>query len=182
MAILTLRSQKGSPLTNNEVDGNFTALNNELIAASSAIASNLLSTNTQIGSITSQLDTLNANLATTDTTVGTMETQLSSVTSQVTNITNQVTNIQQGTSYPLHVINANSNATAFNTYWITSDITLNLPDTPADDAVVVIVAQTACTINPGSSTINGMNDVLYVDVFPASFSLQFTTEMGWAVI
>ena len=30
MATLTLRSVKGSPLTNNEVDGNFTALNNEL--------------------------------------------------------------------------------------------------------------------------------------------------------
>lgn len=30
MATLTLRSVKGSPLTNNEVDGNFTALNNEI--------------------------------------------------------------------------------------------------------------------------------------------------------
>lgn len=30
MATLTLRSVKGSPLTNSEVDGNFTALNNEL--------------------------------------------------------------------------------------------------------------------------------------------------------
>ena len=30
MATLTLRSVKGSPLTNSEVDGNFTALNTEL--------------------------------------------------------------------------------------------------------------------------------------------------------
>ena len=38
MAILILRNQKGTPLTNNEVDGNFIALNSELIAASSSIA------------------------------------------------------------------------------------------------------------------------------------------------
>ena len=29
MATITLRSTKGSPLTNNEVDGNFTSLNND---------------------------------------------------------------------------------------------------------------------------------------------------------
>ena len=38
MAILILRNQKGTPLTNNEVDGNFIALNSEVIAASSSIA------------------------------------------------------------------------------------------------------------------------------------------------
>lgn len=37
MAILILRNQKGTPLTNNEVDGNFIALNSELIAATSSI-------------------------------------------------------------------------------------------------------------------------------------------------
>jgi len=38
MAILILRNQKGSPLTNNEVDGNFIALNSELISATANIA------------------------------------------------------------------------------------------------------------------------------------------------
>lgn len=33
MAAITLRSEKGAPLTNNEVDANFTNLNNELMTA-----------------------------------------------------------------------------------------------------------------------------------------------------
>lgn len=49
MAILILRNQKGTPLTNNEVDGNFIALNSELMAATSSI-SNLQSNVTNLTS------------------------------------------------------------------------------------------------------------------------------------
>jgi hypothetical protein len=41
MAILLLRNQKGQPLSNAEVDGNFSALNTELIADTLAIANHM---------------------------------------------------------------------------------------------------------------------------------------------
>jgi hypothetical protein len=59
MATLTLRLVKGSPLTNNEVDGNFTALNNELatkLDATAYTAADVLTKLKTVDGINSGLD------------------------------------------------------------------------------------------------------------------------------
>lgn len=60
-ATLTLRSVKGSPLTNNEVDGNFTALNSEI----STLETDLGTAQTDISTLQTDLDTLEASVGTT---------------------------------------------------------------------------------------------------------------------
>ena len=85
-------------------------------------------------------------------------------------------------SFPLHVVSTNIAAQPFNTYWITADVTVALPLDPANDVMIAFVAKNQCTIDPGTNQINGVNDVLLVDNAPVSFKLQFTTELGWAVI
>jgi len=48
MATITLRSVKGSPLTNNEVDTNFTNLNNDKYESGDAIAASTLSASSHL--------------------------------------------------------------------------------------------------------------------------------------
>ena len=60
-ATLTLRSVKGSPLTNNEVDGNFTALNSEI----STLETDLGTAQTDISTLQTDLDTLEASVGAT---------------------------------------------------------------------------------------------------------------------
>ena len=55
MANIILRGQKGSPLTNAEVDANFTNLNNELVSASTNIT-NITQQITNIEQVTPQTD------------------------------------------------------------------------------------------------------------------------------
>ena len=56
MATITLRSAKGSPLTNNEVDANFTNLNNDKYESGNNVTLGTLSasTGTFTGNITAQ--------------------------------------------------------------------------------------------------------------------------------
>jgi len=60
-ATLTLRSVKGSPLTNNEVDGNFTSLNSEI----STLETDLGTAQTDISTLQTDLDTLEASVGAT---------------------------------------------------------------------------------------------------------------------
>jgi hypothetical protein len=67
MAAITTRAGKGSPLTNNEVDANFTGLNSELAAAARAIAVQMTASAT-VGGI-QQLDNDNLDMGTNDFTL-----------------------------------------------------------------------------------------------------------------
>ena len=88
---------------------------------------------------------------------------------------------QQG-RFPLSVVSTDTTASAFNTYWVTASVTITLPATPTEDDAIIFVAKSECTIDPGTNNINGINDVLFVDNAPVAFTLQYTTELGWAVI
>ena len=61
-ATLTLRSVKGSPLTNNEVDGNFTALNTEI----GTLESDMTTAQSDISTLQTDLDTLEASVGATN--------------------------------------------------------------------------------------------------------------------
>jgi len=56
MATITLRSTKGSPLTNNEVDANFTNLNNDKLESSTYTASDVLTKIKTVDGASSGLD------------------------------------------------------------------------------------------------------------------------------
>lgn len=71
-ASLTLRSVKGSPLTNNEVDSNFTNLN------------------TEIGSLETSITTANSNISTLQTNVSTNTSDISTLQTDVTALENTV--------------------------------------------------------------------------------------------
>lgn len=132
MAILILRNQKGTPLTNNEVDGNFIALNSELIAATSSIGN---------------------------------------LQSNVTNLTS-----------PIQIITNNTNATIGKTYYVMSNVVINLPATPSIDDSITFVAKSVFTIDPGALKINGSNGIMTVDNPPITFYLQYNATLGWIVI
>lgn len=132
MAILILRNQKGTPLTNNEVDGNFIALNSELIAATSSIGN---------------------------------------LQSNVTNLTS-----------PIQIITNNTNATIGKTYYVMSNVVINLPTTPSIDDSITFVAKSVFNIDPGALKINGSNGVMTVDNPPITFYLKYNATLGWIVI
>lgn len=129
-AILTLRSVKGSPLTNNEVDGNFTNLNNEI----STLESDL---NTAEGNIV----TLQSDVSTLQTAVGgdLSETIADTVGSMVT------TNTESG----IDVIYQDDDNTLD---FIVNDFTLTIDGDAAGSASISNLSNTTLTLDISSIT------------------------------
>lgn len=129
-AILTLRSVKGSPLTNNEVDGNFTNLNNEI----STLESDL---NTAEGNIV----TLQSDVSTLQTAVGgdLSETIADTVGSMVTS------NTESG----IDVIYQDDDNTLD---FIVNDFTLTIDGDAAGSASISNLSNTTLTLDISSIT------------------------------
>ena len=129
-AILTLKSVKGSPLTNNEVDGNFTNLNNEI----STLESDL---NTAEGNIV----TLQSDVSTLQTAVGgdLSETIADTVGSMVT------TNTESG----IDVIYQDDDNTLD---FIVNDFTLTIDGDAAGSASISNLSNTTLTLDISSIT------------------------------
>lgn len=119
MATIVLRSVKGSPLTNTEVDNNFTNLNNDKLESSSYTAADVLTKIKTVDGAGSGLDAdtldgLNSASANTASTIvardasgnfaaGTITATLSGTASVATAITLVATNSTNATHYPLFV-------------------------------------------------------------------------------
>ena len=117
MATIVLRSVKGSPLTNTEVDNNFTNLNNDKLESSSYTAADVLTKIKTVDGAGSGLDAdtldgLNSASANTASTIvardasgnfaaGTITATLSGTASVATAITLVATNSTNATHYPL---------------------------------------------------------------------------------
>jgi len=82
-ATLTLRSVKGSPLSNNEVDANFTNLNTEIS-----------SIETDVGTINSNISTLQTNLGTAESDITTLEGSISTLQTDLNTAEGNITTLQ----------------------------------------------------------------------------------------
>ena len=137
MATITLRSVKGSPLTNNEVDQNFTNLNNDKLETSSYTAADVLSKLLTVDGASSGLDAdtldgLNSATANTVSTIvardasgnfaaGTITAALTGTASIATTVTLLATNSTNAT----HFINFTDSATGDENIRTDTDLTYN---------------------------------------------------------
>ena len=78
-ATLTLRSTKGSPLTNNEVDGNFTALNTEI----GTLETDMTTAQGDISTLQTDLSTAEGNITTLQTDLNTAESDISDLDTRI---------------------------------------------------------------------------------------------------
>jgi CCR4-NOT transcriptional regulation complex NOT5 subunit len=79
MAVLTIRSVKGEPLTNTEVDDNFLNLNADVITN----ASDISTLNTNVSTNASDISTLNTNVSTSASDISTNASDISTNASNI---------------------------------------------------------------------------------------------------
>lgn len=132
-ATLTLRSVKGSPLTNNEVDANFTNLN------------------TEISTIETNINTINSNISTNQSNISTLQSDLQTAQNDISSLESSV-----GADLPETVADIVGTMVTSNTE---SGISVTYDDT--DNTLDFNVADFTLTINgdaTGSATINNLGN------------------------
>ena len=93
-ATLTLRSVKGSPLSNNEVDANFTNLNTEI----STLESDVSTANSNITTLQTDLNTAEGDITTLQTDLNTAEGDITTLQGNITTLQSDVSTAESNIS------------------------------------------------------------------------------------
>jgi hypothetical protein len=102
MAVLTIRSVKGEPLTNTEVDDNFLNLNADVITN----ASDISTLNTNVSTSASDISTLNTNVSTNASDISTNASNISLNNSDIGILTNLSTTAKADLVVAINEVNA----------------------------------------------------------------------------
>lgn len=170
-ATLTLRSVKGSPLTNNEVDANFSDLN-------TAISSN----DSSISTINGNINTINNDISTIEGNITTLQGNVSTINSDITTIQNDITTLESAVGASnleetvADVVGGMVSSNTESGISVTYDDTDNTLDFNVDDFTLTIAGDAT-----GSATVTNLsNTTLTLDISSITGNLSVTGDVDAA--